>query len=97
MRWLLFLIASVACLAEKTYDIQRASAPITIDGKLDEAAWQDAPAIGDFTFLWVKEGAREQTVAKLLWDDDESIRLLARPGQAHLRLCNAAERAGIEG
>jgi hypothetical protein len=52
------------------YDIYRAPSPIVVDGKLDEAAWKQAPAAGDFHFNWWKEGAKEQTVAKLLWDDE---------------------------
>jgi hypothetical protein len=51
------------------YAIQRAGTPLTIDGRLDEPAWVAAPAVGDFVFPWHEEGEREQTVAKLLWDD----------------------------
>jgi hypothetical protein len=51
------------------YDIFRAPTPISVDGKLDEAAWRNAPSAGDFNFNWWKEGQKEQTVAKLLWDD----------------------------
>ena len=52
------------------YTILRAGTPINIDGKLDEAAWFAAPLVGDFHFPWWKEGKKEQTRAKLLWDDD---------------------------
>ena len=52
------------------YTILRAGTPITIDGKLDEAAWFAAPVVGDFYFPWWKEGKKEQTRAKLLWDDE---------------------------
>lgn len=52
------------------YTILRAGTPITIDGKLDEPAWFAAPHAGDFVFTWWKEGKKEQTRAKLLWDDD---------------------------
>ena len=51
-------------------DIFRTPSPIVIDAKLDEAAWKQAPAVSDFHFNWWKEGAKEQTVAKLLWDDE---------------------------
>ena len=51
-------------------DVFRASTPIVIDAKLDEAAWRQAPAVGEFHFNWWKEGPKEQTVAKLLWDDE---------------------------
>lgn len=52
------------------YTILRAAASLTIDGKLDEPAWFAAPSVGDFVFPWWKEGRKEQTCAKLLWDDE---------------------------
>ena len=52
------------------YTVLRAATPPVIDGKLDEAAWAAAPAIRDFVFPWWKEGKKEPTVAKLLWDDE---------------------------
>ena len=52
------------------YDIYRTPSKIVIDGKLDEAAWQAAQPMGDFHFSWWKQGEKEQTVAKMLWDDD---------------------------
>ncbi|QDU46120.1 hypothetical protein Mal52_46170 [Symmachiella dynata] len=51
------------------YTIYRTATPITIDGKLDEPGWFAAPSVGEFQFAWYKSGKREQTVAKLLWDD----------------------------
>ena len=57
-------------IAQKFYEIHRATSPINIDGKLDEPAWQHAASVGDFGFPWPKEGKKEQTVAKLLWDDN---------------------------
>jgi hypothetical protein len=53
-----------------SYTIYRAGTPITIDGRLDEPAWFAAPSVGPFRFAWWKNGKREQTVAKMLWDDD---------------------------
>ncbi|MBI5769367.1 MAG: carbohydrate-binding family 9-like protein [Verrucomicrobia bacterium] len=52
------------------YTVLRAATPPTIDGKFDEAAWRTAPTVGDFVFPWWKAGAKEQTRAKLLWDDE---------------------------
>ncbi|MEZ5400091.1 MAG: carbohydrate-binding family 9-like protein [Bryobacteraceae bacterium] len=52
------------------YEIYRAAGRISIDGKLDEPAWRQAPAAGDFHFNWWKEGEKEQTIAKMLWDDE---------------------------
>jgi cytochrome c oxidase cbb3-type subunit III len=63
-------LLSVPCFAQKMYDIYRAASPILIDAKLDEPAWQQAPAVGDFHFPWFKEGVKEPTVAKILWDDE---------------------------
>ena len=52
-----------------TYTICRTAGPIQVDGLLDEADWKVAKSVGDFVFPWWTEGAKEQTVAKLLWDD----------------------------
>ena len=54
------------------YVCQRASGPITIDGKLDDAAWQAAPWSEEFVDI---EGDRKprprfRTRVKMLWDDD---------------------------
>ncbi|MFO7904914.1 MAG: carbohydrate-binding family 9-like protein [Planctomycetota bacterium] len=49
--------------------IPRASTPITIDGRLDETSWNAVSGVGDFKFPWWENGKKEQTVAKLLWDD----------------------------
>ena len=51
------------------YTIRRSAAPLKIDGRLDEPAWKSASGVGRFKFRWWKEGKKEQTVAKLLWDD----------------------------
>ena len=51
------------------YTIYRASTRITIDGTLDEPAWRRAESVGPFRFAWWKQGKKEQTDAKLLWDD----------------------------
>ena len=52
-----------------SYNVLRTSEPIRIDGKLDEHAWFAAPTCGPFRFTWYKEGDKEQTVVKMLWDD----------------------------
>ena len=54
---------------QPTYAILRASRPITLDGRMDEAAWHEAANMGPFHFTWWKSGKKKQTVAKLLWDD----------------------------
>ncbi|NER36075.1 MAG: hypothetical protein F6J93_19170 [Oscillatoria sp. SIO1A7] len=53
-----------------SYSILRTNSPMVIDGKLDEPAWTAAPDVGAFKFPWWEEGKKEQTVAKMLWDDD---------------------------
>ncbi len=52
------------------YQILRVKSPPQIDGRLDEPAWFAAPAIDRFEFTWHRAGAREQSVAKLLYDDE---------------------------
>ncbi len=51
------------------YTIYRTDGPIKIDGRLDEAAWKHAPSVGNFHFPWWQSGPKEQTLAKMLWDD----------------------------
>jgi cellulose/xylan binding protein with CBM9 domain len=53
------------------YVCYRASAPITVDGLLDEAAWRDAPWTEAFVDIEgdAKPKPRLATRAKLLWDD----------------------------
>ncbi len=55
----------------KTYLCQRAASPITLDGRLNDAAWERAPWTTDFVDI---EGAgrpkpRFRTRVKMLWDD----------------------------
>ena len=64
-----FILIATPLLAQDIYSIYRADTPLRIDGQLDEAAWTAAPDVGPFVFPWWQEGEREQTVAKLLWDD----------------------------
>jgi hypothetical protein len=52
------------------YEVHRASTPIIIDGKPDDKAWADAPAV-ELIFPWeAQTGAKQKTTARLLWDDD---------------------------
>lgn len=52
------------------YEIRRATSPVTVDGKLDEAAWRGANLIDSFHFNWYESGAKEKTEVRLLWDDE---------------------------
>jgi hypothetical protein len=58
-------------VAPKGYVCSRTDQPIVIDGKLDDAAWENAPWTDDFVDI---EGDRRpkprfRTCAKMLWDD----------------------------
>ena len=51
------------------YDVKRASSTITIDGKLDEAAWAGASPAVTLQFLWDSQtGAKQETHARVVWD-----------------------------
>ena len=70
---ILALLAAPASAAEPTplpeYRAPRTNTPPQIDGRLDDPAWIAAPLAGDFVFTWFQAGVREQTRARLLWDD----------------------------
>jgi len=52
-----------------SYQVKRASRPIVVDGKLDDAAWKAAGTV-EFQFPWSQQtGAKQKTSARLLWDD----------------------------
>lgn len=78
------LIPALACLlsadpvpvplipfAPKHYVCQRTATPPKLDGKLDDAAWQQATWTEDFQDIegFLKPKPRFRTRAKLLWDD----------------------------
>ena len=65
------------------YSVQRASLKIVVDGRADEADWQAAPHVGNFRFPWWTQGEREQTEAKLLWDD-QFLYVLFKCQDAHV-------------
>jgi hypothetical protein len=53
-----------------SYEVKRAATPIVIDGKLNDKAWA-AAATAELTFPWESQtGAKQKTVARLLWDDE---------------------------
>lgn len=52
------------------YNVLRVPSRITIDGKLDDAAWRRAASVGPFHFNWWTSGEKEQTDVKMLWDDE---------------------------
>jgi len=62
----------MAPIVPQGYLCRHTAAPILVDGKLDDAAWAEAPWTADF--LDIQGGAkakpRFRTRAKLLWDDE---------------------------
>jgi uncharacterized protein DUF5916/cellulose/xylan binding protein with CBM9 domain len=61
-----------ASAAPRTMSAVRRTAPITIDGRLDEAAWASAAPSGGFVQSYPKPGqpAPDQTEVRVLYDDD---------------------------
>ena len=63
---------SMAPIVPRGYVCRHAATPILVDGKIDDAAWADAPWTEDF--VDIQDGNRPKprfrTRAKLLWDDD---------------------------
>ncbi len=57
-------------VASNKYVVRRATGPITIDGKPDEADWKSAPESPDFSAAEGGPTAAAGTSARLLWDDD---------------------------
>src|SRR5262249_5182469 len=68
------LLAAPAEPAASPVDFQaaRTDQPITLDGKLDEAAWSSAPAFESFVQIFPTDGAApsERTLVRVLYDDD---------------------------
>jgi hypothetical protein len=52
----------------KRYVARMITKPIKIDGKLDEAAWAQAPSTGPFVNTMTGAPVEQKTEAKLLWD-----------------------------
>ena len=51
------------------YEVKRASSPVTIDGKLDEAAWAGASPAVTLQFLWDNQtGAKQKTYVRVVYD-----------------------------
>ncbi|MHB8993674.1 MAG: carbohydrate-binding family 9-like protein [Armatimonadota bacterium] len=51
------------------YPCQRAEAAPALDGKLDDAVWQQAPLVSGFTLYESGQIANPQTSFRVLWDD----------------------------
>ncbi|MFN3322920.1 MAG: carbohydrate-binding family 9-like protein [Bryobacteraceae bacterium] len=51
-------------------EVKRAVSRIVVDGKLDDAVWKAAVPV-ELSFPWEQQtGAKQKTVVRLLWDDD---------------------------
>jgi hypothetical protein len=55
--------------AVRKAECRRATAPIKVDGILDDVAWGRAAVLKDFAVFWQRRGPRTATTARLLWDD----------------------------
>jgi len=68
---LLFLSAALAQPKPERYTCYRASSPIRVDGRLDDAAWLNAPWSPAFVDIEgdAKPKPRFRTRMKMLWDD----------------------------
>ena len=69
--------------SQPRYTIHRTPNPPEIDGRLEACVWGDVPSVGPFHFPWWTAGKREQTVAKLVWDNDY-LYLAYRCEDAHI-------------
>ncbi len=77
-RWSAFLWVTTACFGQQMrpnlapvpqYEVHRAATPVSVDGRLDKDVWKRASPIA-FQFPWDKQtGAKQNTTARLLWDD----------------------------
>jgi len=65
---------TMPCLLDDVIRNPIASAPIRVDGRLDEAAWRDAPWTDDFVDIEgdAKPRPALRTRAKMLWDETYS-------------------------
>ena len=69
---LLFIMCTTtpAFAAVPEYIATKAGCRMVMDGILDEPAWQKAQPVGPFVFPWYESGEKEQTEAKIVWDDE---------------------------
>lgn len=69
MLFLLFALFSIQETGAQDLKAVRASSPLTIDGRLDEAAWKTAVRLGDFLVKDTEKKSSLNTEAYLLYDD----------------------------
>ncbi|MAT13687.1 MAG: hypothetical protein CMJ46_00265 [Planctomyces sp.] len=97
----LLLLAPVVLVAAERdpkslpdYTIKWTTGAITIDGKLEESDWEAAKSVGDFQFAWYESGKKEQTVAKMLWDD-EYLYVSYRCEDAHIHATRTERNSSV--
>ncbi|MBI4621744.1 MAG: carbohydrate-binding family 9-like protein, partial [Verrucomicrobia bacterium] len=65
------MASSGSARAAEAFECRWASSPPVIDGKIDEAVWQQAQVVENFQSAWLPEGRRKPPTAskaRLLWD-----------------------------
>lgn len=67
---LLLVLPTLAFAAPPEYTAMKAGCPMVMDGYLNEPAWQQAQLVGAFVFQWYESGEKEQTEAKIVWDNE---------------------------
>jgi len=65
------------------YTAMKTGSEMVMDGVLNEPAWEKAQPVGAFVFQWYQSGDKEQTEAKILWDD-ERIYFAFKCDDAHI-------------
>ncbi|MFC1528735.1 carbohydrate-binding family 9-like protein, partial [Candidatus Latescibacterota bacterium] len=65
-----FVVCSLAYAEVPEYTAMKTGSRMAMDGILDEPAWQKAKPLSAFKFQWYKSGEKEQTEAKILWDNE---------------------------
>jgi len=63
-------VSTAVSAAVPEYTAKKTGSAMIMDGILDEPAWVKAEAVGPFVFQWYESGEKEQTGAKILWDDE---------------------------
>ncbi len=75
-------VAVLAPAAPTPVAVTRVAPAPVIDGALTDAGWSAAPALGDFVLLGGATPAREQTVVKVLYDDEALyVGIVCKEGQ----------------
>jgi len=64
------MISISALAAPPEYTAKKTGSNMVMDGILDEPAWQKAKPVGPFVFQWYESGEKEQTEAKIIWDNE---------------------------